>query len=82
MRHFLALRAFNSEEKWFAEWDSVVLEAEATCLHEAAAVRIPAEPQSFISTGTDGWTQLCIFPGTACIHAQHSTDGLHPEMLC
>lgn len=54
MRHFLALRAFNSEEKWFAESDSVVLEAEATCLHEAADVRIPAEPQSFISTGTDG----------------------------
>lgn len=78
----MALRAFKSEEKCLIESDSVALEAERTCLHQAAAVRIPAEPRSFISTSTDGPTQLFIFPGTACIQAQHSTDGLHPEMLC
>lgn len=82
MRHFLALRAFKSEEQCFIESDSVALGAEATCLHQAAAVRIPAEPRSFVRASTDGPTQLCVFPGTACTHAQHNAGGLHPEMLC
>lgn len=56
MRHFLALRAFKSEEECFIESDAAALEAEATWMYQAAAMRAPAEPWSFTSRSADGPT--------------------------
>lgn len=56
MRHFLALRAFKSEEECFIESDAAALEAEAARLYQAAAMRAPAEPWSFTSRSADGPT--------------------------
>lgn len=63
----------------FTESDSVALEPEATYLHQPAA-----ETRSFISSSADPLTRLYVFPGKACIHAQHHADAwrkcLHCEM--
>lgn len=80
MRHFLALRVFKSEEKCLIGSDSVAREAKATCLHQAAAVRSPAEPRSFISTSTDGPTQLCVFQAQPT--SMHSTVPMVYTLKC
>lgn len=87
VKHFLALRMLKVWRKM--ESDSVALEPEATYLHQPATVhglRIPAETRSFISSSTDHLTQLYVFPGKACVYAQHHADAwrkcLHCEMQC